>query len=123
MPQKNPWIPLRTRSTATGEAAPPLPGRRGRYLLYLGPPAIKAINGKGRYVHFSWRDGAFVLRDYIAGVERREGPDMTVDLVWRRALDRIPATGKYFVPHSDATFWKVELEQLTEEFQVTKAQS
>src|SRR5687767_3786170 len=87
----DPWSPLRTSSAAQGDAAPPLPGRRGRYLLYLGPPIIPAIDGKGRYVHVSWRDHAWCIRDYVAGKERREGDDFTIDDIWRRALDRIPA--------------------------------
>jgi len=109
-------------SAARGDEAPPLPGKRGRFLLYLGPPVIKPIDGRGRYVHVSWKsrpDGtfAYAIRDFIAGLERRESDDMPIELIWRRALDRIPAKGDLFRPHTDARFWLETLTALTNRFQ------
>ncbi len=115
-PAQDPWKPLRTESAGTGteeDNAPPLPGKRGRYLLYLGPPIIRAIEGRGRFVHFSWSGESYCIRDFIAGVERREGTDFTVEQVWRRATDRIPATGDYYRPHSEGKFWRETLDDMT----------
>jgi hypothetical protein len=113
---KGPWVPIRTSSDGHDNSAPPLPGKRGRYLLYLGTGVIDPIDGKGRYVHFSWQNDAFCIRDFITGMERRESEDLTVALVWRRALDRIPATGDYYKPHGEGKFWKETLEKLTAEY-------
>jgi hypothetical protein len=112
---KSPWGPLRTASAGTGkeEDAPPLPGKKGRYALYLGTGVIDPIDGKGRYVHVSWSGKSYCIRDYIAGIERREGDDLTIEQVWKRALDRIPATGDLYVSYTDGKFWKEKLEMLT----------
>jgi hypothetical protein len=119
---KSPWTPLRTASSGTGkdDDAPPLPGKRGRYLLYVGTGIIEPINGRGRYVHVSWSGDAFCIRDFIAGVERREGDDLTIAQVWKRALDRIPATGDLYVPHGDGKFWREKLEMLTAVYHSTQ---
>ncbi len=116
---KGSWVPLRTASGGNGEPeaqAPPLPGKRGRYLLYLGAPIIEPIECKGRYVHVSWSGESYCLRDYIAGLELRDG-DFAIEDIWRRAVDRIPATGDLYVPHTEGRFWKEKLETLTAVFQ------
>jgi hypothetical protein len=119
---KSPWGPLRTASAGTGkeEDAPPLPGKKGRYILYLGSGIIEPFSGMGRYVHVSWSGASYCIRDYVAGVERREGNDLTIEQIWKRALDRIPATGELYVPYKDGKFWKEKLGMLTAVYHSTQ---
>ena len=112
MMSQGPWSPMRS---AMSGGSPSLPGKRGRYLLYLGTGVIDPIDGRGRFCHFSWNNDSFALRDYITGRERRQGSDLTVERVWRAAQVRIPATGKYFVPVEDGQFWLETLGRLTAE--------
>jgi len=128
--KNDPWVPLRTESAGSGkenDLAPPLPGRRGRYLLYLGPPVIKPIDGRGRYIHFSWAESrsgqiSYAVRDFIGGMERREGDDLTAEQIWRRALDRIPAVGDYYRPYTEGKFWRETLEKLTAAYHSNKTE-
>jgi hypothetical protein len=94
--------------------------------LYLGPPVIKPIDGRGRYVHFSWAESpsgriSYCLRDFIVGMERREGDDLTAEQIWRRALDRIPAVGDYYRSHKEGKYWRDTLERLTASHQFDKS--
>jgi hypothetical protein len=77
-------------------------------------------DGKGRYCHFSWKGDSFALRDFVTGVERRHGPDLTVEQVWQAASDRIPAKGDLFVPVENGRFWRDKLDTLTAVFHATQ---
>jgi hypothetical protein len=115
---RDPWVPIRSTSTGT---APPLPGPRGRYVVYLEPPMIRDTgDGKGRYCHFSWKGESFALRDFITGMERRQSSDLTVEQVWQTARDRIPAKGDLFVPIENGRFWREKLDTLTSVFHATQ---
>jgi hypothetical protein len=102
------WQKMRIPGAGAGDS---LPGDRGRYLLWLEPPYVE---GEGRYVHFSWKEGSFCLRDYIQHLERRQGRDTTALDVWRAAQDRIPAKGELYVPVENFEFWTAKLKELTE---------
>jgi hypothetical protein len=99
-------VPLRIPEGAA------LPTTRGRYLLYIGEPILQ---GEPRWVHFSWRDSSFCLRDFLRGGIRRHDATVQAVDVWRAALKRKPADGKYFHQVGDWEWWKTALEQLSEE--------
>jgi hypothetical protein len=88
-----------------------LPGDRGRYLLWLEPPNVV---GEGHYVHFSWKDGSFCIRDYINQSERRQSPGVTATDIWKAASDRIPAKGELYVPVENFDFWTAKIIEQTE---------
>lgn len=87
-----------------------LPGDRGRYLLRLSPPWVE---GESHYVHFSWLNESFCLRDYVNDAERRQSQDATATTIWHAAEDRIPATGEFFVPVENHEFWTSKLKELS----------
>jgi hypothetical protein len=89
-----------------------LPTTRGRYLLFIGEPVIQ---GEPRWVHFSWRDSSFCLRDFLRGGIRRHDATIQAVDVWRAALKRKPADGRYFHQVGDWEWWKTALEELSAE--------
>jgi hypothetical protein len=101
------WQAMRIR----GGGDSSLPGERGRYLLRLEAPMIE---GEARYVHFSWKDNSFCIRDYIRQRERRQEPGLTPSGVWEAASDRIPCKGELYVPVDNFEFWTSRLSELTE---------
>ena len=100
------WKSMRTESSAKDSN---LPGSRGRYLLWLEPPLI---SGRPRWVHFSWMEESFCIRDYINGMERRQDPTINATQVWRSAKHRIPCRGELYKPVEEFDFWKRKLEEL-----------
>jgi hypothetical protein len=76
----------------------------------LSPPWVE---GDSHYLHFSWLNESFCLRDYITGAERRQSGDATASTIWQAAEDRIPATGEFFVPVENHEFWTSKLKQLS----------
>ena len=104
------WQEMRIRGGR--EHGGTLPGERGRYVLLLEPPLVQ---GEPHYVHFSWKDFSFCIRDYIQQLERRQAEDLTPTDVWDAALDRIPCKGELYVPVENFEFWRRKLTDLTEE--------
>ncbi len=104
------WKPMRTISEGAGDSF--LPGARGRYLLWLEPPMV---TGDPHWVHFSWREESFCIRDFINGRERRQDPTLNATQVWRNAKRRIPCKGELYKPVEDFDFWKRKLEELSKE--------
>lgn len=102
------WQAMRIRGSGDGNS---LPGERGRYLLRLEAPMIE---GEARYVHFSWKDESFCIRDYMRHRERRQAPGLTPSDVWEAATDRIPCKGELYVPVENFEFWTGKLTELTE---------
>jgi len=101
------WKPMRTEHSADK-----LPAGRGRYLLWLEPPLV---SGSGHWVHFSWVEESFCIRDYINGVSRRQDPKTDASEIWRKAKDRIHCRGELHKPVQDFEFWKRKLKELTED--------
>src|SRR5690242_83886 len=104
------WQKMRIPGSGEGQAES-LPGDRGRYLLWLEPPWVE---GDGHYVHFSWKEDSFCIRDYIRQVERRQDQDSTALDIWKAAVDRIPAKGELYVPVENFQFWTAKMIELTE---------
>lgn len=103
------WQKMRIPGVGQGES---LPGHRGRYLLWLEPPYVE---GEGHYVHFSWKEGSFCIRDYIAQMERRQDDSgVTATDIWKAASHRIPAKGELYVPVEKFEFWTAKLTELSE---------
>jgi len=103
------WKPMRIPSAGKNSA---LPGKRGRYLLWLEPPFIAA---PARWVHFSWVEGSFCLRDFIGEQKRSQDGKTDATHIWRLAAKgRIPCRGKLYHPVQDHDFWKKELERRTQ---------
>jgi hypothetical protein len=94
----------------TGGAGNTLPGDRGRYLLFLESPLV---NGEGHYVHFSWKEESFCIRDFIQQRERRQEPGLTATDIWAGASDRIPCKGELYIPVENFEFWAKKLNELT----------
>jgi hypothetical protein len=101
------WKPMRIASS--GKSAT-LPGKRGSYLLWLEPPLI---SGSSRWVHFSWVEESFCLRDFIKGQKRNQDPETNASQIWRSAKARVPCRGKLYRPIQDFEFWKQELQKRT----------
>lgn len=93
------------------ESVGELPADRGRYLLQLSPPFVQ---DETHFVHFSWLNESFCIRDFMKGIERRQGGDLTASSVWQAAEARIPATGQFFVPVENYEFWTQTLTQLSQ---------
>ena len=94
-----------------------LPAKRGRMLVLVGEPIIETATP--RFCHFSWRNKAFCLRDFIGGSMRcargtTSGPHLDV---WKASSVRVSATGKFFIPVEDTDFWTDALKALTETHQ------
>lgn len=107
-PQPNmSWKPLRGSSKATTPGG--LPGQRGRYLIYLGPPLL---HDGPRWCTFVYRGESFCIRDYLGGQELRQEPGLTASDIWRTAIKKIPATGEYFHPADDVDWWTEALMKL-----------
>jgi hypothetical protein len=98
------------RTIEEGQAE--LPSTRGRYLIFIGEPILK---GPPRWVHFSWRNESFCLRDFRTGVILRQDLTRRVADVWRAATKRKPAIGEYFHPVGDWEWWKGKLAELSEQ--------
>ena len=109
-PIRMPWQTMRGPS---GEQTESLPGIRGRYVRWLEPPHVE---GQGHYVHFSWKEDSFCLRDYIQQIERREDGGFTAQDIWKAASDHVPARGELYVPVEDSEFWAAKLSDLTENY-------
>jgi hypothetical protein len=102
------WKQMRIRGVGPGNSPP---GDRGRYLLWLEPPLVE---GEGHYVHFSWKQESFCIRDYIQHLERRQAPGSSAADIWEAASDRIPCKGELYVPVENFEFWIEKLTELTE---------
>jgi len=102
------WQAMRIRGNRDGGS---LPGERGRYLLWLEPPMVE---GEAHYVHFSWKDDSFCIRDYMRKRERRQAPGLGPSDVWEAAADRIPCKGELYVPIENFEFWTSKLAELSE---------
>jgi hypothetical protein len=102
------WQPMRIPTKGPENS---LPGDRGRSLLWLGPPLV---DGEGHWVHFSWKDGSFCVRDFLRQRERRQEPGLSSADVWAAAADRIPCKGELYVPVENFEFWVKTLNELTE---------
>jgi hypothetical protein len=102
------WQEMRIRGIGSGNS---LPGERGRYLLWLESPMVE---GEARYVHFSWKDVSFCIRDYMRHRERRQAPGFTPQSVWDAATDHIPCKGELYVPVENFEFWTAKLTEMTE---------
>src|SRR5689334_1773558 len=90
------WKPMRMASAGKSKL---LPGKRGRYLLWLEPPFI---TGRPRWFHFSWVGEAFCLRDYTTGMKRNQDRTTKAADVWQLAAKgRIPCHGNLYRPLSD----------------------
>jgi hypothetical protein len=72
------------------------------------------VEGEGRYVHFSWKEEAFCLRDFIRQTERRQERGCNATDIWKAALERIPAKGELYVPIDNFEFWTAKLSEMTE---------
>jgi hypothetical protein len=95
-----------------------LPGERGRYLLWFGPPTV---SGEPHWVHFSWLGQiSFCLRDYIEDIEVRveernwKKGDPTALQMWRATPHRIQCNrrspyGDLAVKYDNVDFWKNKL--------------
>jgi hypothetical protein len=105
------WAPIPGSGSSNADL-PDLPGERGRYLLYLGRPII---DDGPRWVHFSWRGEAFVLRDFACGRMRKGDPKLTATDIWRSAKRRIQCSGEYFHPSTDVDWWTKTLKKLDAE--------
>jgi len=85
-------------------------------LILLGAPWVE---GKPRWVHFSFRGESFVVRDYTADRELRgqekvaDGPKASD--VWRSVIKNIPAVGEFFHPADDVAWWKDAIAKLKTE--------
>lgn len=92
------------------------PGVRGVFVILLGPPIV---DGPRRFVHLSWQDENYVLRDFLRGVEREQGDDLPLADLWRAAKVRIPCKGRLRRSVEDHAFWREELQRLTSEYAST----
>lgn len=101
------WKPIGARSVGSETDLNRLPGLRGRRLIYV-PDLVP-----GRYVHFSWREESFCVRDYIGGREARQEPGLTATDVWR--MIKGPIFQANSVPYKDTEFWKKRLQEVTDE--------
>jgi hypothetical protein len=105
---KKAWRKMRIPGGRQGD---PLPGDRGRYLLWLEPPVVE---GAGHFVHFSWKEEAFCIRDYLHQIELRQYRGATALDIWKAASERIPAKGELYIPVDNFEFWTAKLGELTE---------
>jgi hypothetical protein len=87
-----------------------LPADRGRYLLRLSPPWVQ---GESHFVHFSWLNESFCIRDYMQHLECRQSGDVTATSIWQAAEERIPAIGEFFKPVENHEFWTARLTELS----------
>jgi hypothetical protein len=69
---------------------------------------------KPRWVHFSWFNDSFCIRDYVGRRERRQEPGLTASDVWRQAIAKKQATGTYFTSVENVEFWTDALRKLDE---------
>src|SRR5260370_24094104 len=90
-----------------------LPGVRGVFAVLLEPPIVA---GTRHFVHVSWQGENYVLRDFLQGVERKQGEDLPLDQLWRAAKARIPCKGRLRRTVEDHTFWREALRRLTDEY-------
>jgi hypothetical protein len=89
-----------------------LPGARGVFAVLLEPPIV---NGTRHFVHLSWQGQNYVLRDYLHGVARKQGDELSLDQVWKAAKVRIPCKGRLRRTVDDHAFWRETLRRLTDE--------
>jgi hypothetical protein len=102
------WVPLPGAKNANADL-PALPGKRGRFLLYLAEPILEDGH---RWVHFSWVGESFAIRDYLKGRMMRQESGLTASAIWLAARKRLPATGAYYHSASDIDWWIKELKRL-----------
>lgn len=103
------WTPIRGENPRSSQ----LPAKRGRYLIRVGKPLLDET--KPRWLHFSWLDESFCIRDFVMGRERRQEAGLTASDVWRMAIDRQPATGRYYFPVERTEEWAKALRELDEQ--------
>lgn len=89
-----------------------LPGVRGVFAVLLEPPVVE---GPRHFVHLSWQGEGYVLRDFLQGVERKQGDDLPLAELWRAAKVRVPCKGRLRRSVDDYAFWRDELRRLTDE--------
>ena len=75
------------------------------------------VKGKPHFVHFSWMEESFCIRDYInASQARQDDLEMKASQIWRSAKARIPCKGKeLYVPVEEFEHWRQKLEELSRE--------
>jgi hypothetical protein len=88
-----------------------LPGVRGVFAVLLEPPLVSRAP---HFVHLSWLGESYVIRDFVEGVERKQADDLALVDIWRSAKVRIPCKGLLRRSIEDQSFWKDELQRLTE---------
>ena len=88
-----------------------IPGPQGQYVLLVGKPIV---TGDDRYVHLSWKNESYVLRDFVEGKMRTQAADLLLDQLWRAAKERFPCKGRLRRSVSDAAFWREELRRMTD---------
>ena len=80
----SPWQKMRNPTEDT------VPGERGVFAVLLEPPIVE---GARHFAHLSWQGESYVLRDYLHGVLRKQGEDLSLASLWRSARERIPCKG------------------------------
>lgn len=105
------WKPLGARRSSNSISSNELPGQRGVRIIYV--PQIVP----NRYVHFSWRDESFCIRDYIGEREMRQMPDFKALDVWKQHEGPVFSEKR---PVEDVEFWTNKLIEITAETGVGK---
>ena len=106
------WKTIKLISGRESNGECPLPSARGRYLLWLEAPLL---SGGPHWVHFSWADESFCIRDFTKGMERRQDQCISATQVWQSAKSRIPCMGELCKPVQDFEFWKQKLDRMNQE--------
>jgi hypothetical protein len=101
----SPWRKMRN------PAEDAVPGERGVFAVLLEPPIVE---GSRHFAHLSWQGESYVLRDYLNGVSRKQGEDLSLTSLWRSARERIPCKGRLRRSVEDHAFWEAELRRLTD---------
>lgn len=119
----DPGEPPKDDATVAGATeVKPIPGKRGSYVLWVDSPLAKSP----RFVHFSWENDSYRIRDYVGGRLLHGGsiprPEegfqlepcpMDRDAVWAAATIRVPAHAELFHPVGDFVWWQARLAQMT----------
>lgn len=95
------WKPMALKSKADSGS---LPGTRGSWIVYC--PELCP----GRYVHFSWLNASFKLRNFIDGQVMEQDHDWDAQKVWNHCKDKLKADR---VPIEDDAFWTQRLTEIT----------
>ena len=99
MPQ---WVKIKGKGIAGGS----MPGTRGSKIVYC--PELCP----GRYVHFSWLNGSFKLRNFIDGQMLQQDSEWDAHRVWDHCKEIIPADR---VSVKEDIFWVQRLTEITRE--------